>query len=61
MSETDYKNSTQEVQSPKSRHSKWTYLSNALSQLPSTIISAVQGGFLLFYYEFFSIKKLRKF
>jgi len=51
MSEIEYKDSTLEVHSPKSRHSKWIYLSNALSQLPSTMIGAVQRGFLLFYYE----------
>jgi len=39
------------AQSPKTRHSKWTFLSNATFQLPSTMISAVLGGFLLFYYE----------
>jgi len=51
MNETDHKSSTLEVEHPKSRHSKWTFLSNALFQLPSTMISAVQQGFLLFYYE----------
>ncbi len=40
-----------DVQSPKTRHSKWTFLSNAFFQLPDSIIGAVQAGFLLFYYE----------
>ena len=39
------------AQSPKTRHSKWTFLSNATFQLPSTMINSVLGGFLLFYYE----------
>ena len=39
------------VESLKTRHSKWIFLSNSLSQLPSTLISAVQGGFYLFYYQ----------
>ena len=39
------------AQSPKTRHSKWTFLSNATFQLPSTMVNAVLGGFLLFYYE----------
>lgn len=46
MNETIYN-----VQTPKTRHSKWTFFSNALSQIPSSTIGAVQGGFLLFYYE----------
>jgi len=39
------------AQSPKTRHSKWTFLSNATFQFPSTMINSVLGGFLLFYYE----------
>ena len=39
------------AQSPKTRHSKWIFLSNATFQLPSTMVNAVLGGFLLFYYE----------
>ena len=40
-----------DVQSPKTRHSKWTFLSNAFFQLPDSIIGGVQAGFLIFYYE----------
>jgi GPH family glycoside/pentoside/hexuronide:cation symporter len=39
------------AQSPKTRHSKWIFLSNATFQLPSSMINSVLGGFLLFYYE----------
>ncbi|MHA1112818.1 MAG: MFS transporter, partial [Promethearchaeota archaeon] len=39
------------AQSPKTRHSKWIFLSNACFQIPSTMVNAVLGGFLLFYYE----------
>ena len=38
------------VESLKTRHSKWIFLSNATAQLPSTLIGTVQG-LLLFYYE----------
>jgi len=40
-----------DTQSPKTRHSKWTFLSNATFQFPATMINSVIGGFLLFYYE----------
>ena len=39
------------AQSPKTRHSKWTFLSNATFQFPATMINSVLAGFLLFYYE----------
>ena len=39
------------AQSPKTRHSKWTFLSNATFQFPATMMNSVIGGFLLFYYE----------
>lgn len=51
MSETDHMTSTQEVESPKSRHSKWTYASNSFFQFPSSLMGFTQVGFLFFYYE----------
>ncbi|MHA1489741.1 MAG: MFS transporter [Promethearchaeota archaeon] len=38
------------VESTETRHSKWTFLSNACGLLCSTLIGAIQG-FTLFYYE----------
>ncbi|MHA1688767.1 MAG: MFS transporter, partial [Promethearchaeota archaeon] len=43
-------NSTFE-ESSKTRHSRWIFLSNALSQISSSTLSAVMSGFYLFYYE----------
>ncbi len=51
MNEANNKNSIKNVQSPKTRHSKWIFLSNAFFQLPDSIIGGVYSGFLLFYYE----------
>lgn len=42
---------TGDVQVARRKHSKWIYFSNALGQFPSSVIGAVQGGFLMVYYE----------
>ena len=41
---------TNYIESTETRHSKWTFLSNAFGILSSSIISSVQG-FMIFYYE----------
>lgn len=51
MNEINNKNYTNNLSSPKSRHKKWRFASNASYQFPSSIMGAVQGGFLLGYYE----------
>ncbi len=43
-------NSTFE-ESSETRHSRWIFLSNALSQVSSSTLSAVMSGFYLFYYQ----------
>jgi GPH family glycoside/pentoside/hexuronide:cation symporter len=42
---------TDDVQAEGRRHSLWIYFSNALGQFPQSVIGAVQGGFLMVYYE----------
>ncbi len=39
------------LETPKPKRSKWILFSNALGQLPSSAMGAVQGGFLLVYYK----------
>ena len=39
------------VEAPKRKLSRWKLFSNALGQLPSSAMGAVQGGFLLVYYK----------
>ena len=51
MNEVNNKNSTQNVLSSKSRHSKGTFASMASIQVPFSIMGAAQVGFLLFYYQ----------
>ncbi len=40
-----------DVQTQTTKRSKWFMLSNGMSQFPSSVIGAVQGGFMMVYYE----------
>jgi hypothetical protein len=42
---------TNDVRTLETKRSKWFLFSNALSQFPSSVIGAVQSGFLMVYYE----------
>ena len=51
MNETNTKNLIQDVQSPKPRHPRWKYASNATSQFTGNIMSVTIATYLFFYYE----------